>query len=752
MSHLDDYTKKGWTLVRLHPRDKLPVTSRWQQEGDRPAAFHPEENIGVLLGGASGNLIDLDLDSAEAQIIADRLAPDSWWRFGHSNKVGHLLLRAHHVPDDLTRKPYLDNRVPLVDVRGARHQTMLPPSTHPNGQPVQWRHAPGLWLDKMPTGVVPQVHFDQLMQFVENVVQLTRIARRWTPGSRHDAALALAGWLAHSGVSHDFANGAFQAVLNAAADDELPDRLTAFDTTWARAEAGENVQGIATLKQLLSPDGPLLFIPTYYTKLTSVPDPSRLPGAPRGGLLGRGEGAKRSEREAEASEPASHGQLTPKSADSDDDTPATIKIAQRYTQESDDHLLFFHDEFWLRSPGQPQFRVADRARLRSNIRRSAAPNASPTTLGHVLSVLEDTCTPGRAVLWDFDFPFSLSKGLPHPEQIIAFRNGTVSLDDPLTLRPHDPDLALSSSLPFDFPTDDPDCPTWFEVMRDWFGEDEESETLLQQWFGYVLSGDRALERIGAFVGPPNSGKSTASRVLRNLVGEDNVISSSLAALSRPFGLASWQNKTLAILPESQPLTRADEVAISATRVLAVSGQDPIEVERKNQRSITVELPARIMMVGNKTPSVGDDTGAFSRRLLPIPFPRIHTKHRPGLEQALVDELPGIAYWSLIGLTTLRAAGGFTETETSTETRAFELAVSSPLRAWADEHLEFDPVFATRTDELRLSYNQWVHDQGGEELSQRVFSKTFRDTFSLFGKRRAQGYTWFGVRLADQSFD
>ena len=748
MSLIDDYTKKGWALVRLKPRDKMPIGSGWQKAGHPPAAFRPEDNVGVLLGQASGNLLDLDLDSAEAQVIADWLAPASWWRFGHSNTVGHLLLRAHHVPDDFTRKPFLDQREPLVDVRGSRHQTMLPPSTHPNGQPVQW-HQTGQWLAQPPNGPVPSVHFDHVMQFVENVVQLTRIARRWTAGSRHDAALALAGWLAHSGVTRDFASGAFTAVLHAAGDDEVPDRMAAFDTTWARAESGGNVQGIATLKQLLSPDGPLLHVPTYYTKLTSVPDPSRLPGAPRAGVKGQPAASPPPKHDVS---PQEQQPSAPAPAETDDDTPATIKIAQRYTRESDDHLLFFHDEFWLRSKGQPHFRVADRARLRSNIRRSAAPNASPTTLGHVLSVLEDTCTPGQAVLWDFDFPFSLSKGVPHPEQIIAFRNGTVSLDDPLTLRPHDPDLALSSSLPFDLPTDDPQCPTWFDVMRDWFGDDEESETLLRQWFGYVLSGDRSLERVGAFVGPPNSGKSTASRVLRNLVGEDNVISSSLAALSRPFGLASWQNKTLAILPESQPLTRADEVAISATRVLAVSGQDPIEVERKNQRSITVELPARIMMVGNKTPSVGDDTGAFSRRLLPIPFPRIHTKHRPGLEQALVDELPGIAYWSLIGLMELRAAGGFTETETSTETRAFELAVSSPLRAWADEHLEFDPLFATRTDELRLSYNQWVVDQGGEELSQRVFSKTFRDTFSLFGKRRAQGYTWFGVRLADQSFD
>ena len=81
-----DYFHRGWAVIPVKLRGKQPIEKAWQkqrldEDGVREAFALPR-NVGVLLGEASGGLIDVDLDSPEARTIAVHVLPETA-RFGH---------------------------------------------------------------------------------------------------------------------------------------------------------------------------------------------------------------------------------------------------------------------------------------------------------------------------------------------------------------------------------------------------------------------------------------------------------------------------------------------------------------------------------------------------------------------------------------------------------------------------------------------------------------------------------------------
>jgi hypothetical protein len=109
---LSKYLARRWRAVPVHAPDpesggcscgkadcakpgKHPVGQHWPAGSDDPGHF-AGRNIGVKLGPDSGDLGDVDLDSAEAIAVADLLLPATESAFGRGGQVTHALYR---VPD-----------------------------------------------------------------------------------------------------------------------------------------------------------------------------------------------------------------------------------------------------------------------------------------------------------------------------------------------------------------------------------------------------------------------------------------------------------------------------------------------------------------------------------------------------------------------------------------------------------------------------------------------------------------------------
>jgi len=140
------YRSCGWRSIPIPAREKGPRIPGWQTldfgANGLSKYFGPDSNIGVLLGPASGGLVDIDLDCVEALALADPYLLPTGAQFGRASKPrAHRLYVAPGALYETFADP-LDGTM-LVELRaagrdGGAHQTLFPPSVHPSGERIEW--------------------------------------------------------------------------------------------------------------------------------------------------------------------------------------------------------------------------------------------------------------------------------------------------------------------------------------------------------------------------------------------------------------------------------------------------------------------------------------------------------------------------------------------------------------------------------------------------------------------------------------
>src|SRR5262249_25546505 len=108
--------------------------------------FPPGEprNLGILNGSASGNRLDVDLDTPEARAVAPFLLPATGWRFGRkSAPLSHYIYATDRTfPKAQQEYTDLDGTV-LCELRGDGGMTIYPPSLHKDsGEEITWERDP----------------------------------------------------------------------------------------------------------------------------------------------------------------------------------------------------------------------------------------------------------------------------------------------------------------------------------------------------------------------------------------------------------------------------------------------------------------------------------------------------------------------------------------------------------------------------------------------------------------------------------
>ena len=106
---------------------------------------------------------------------------------------------------------------------------------------------------------------------------------------------------------------------------------------------------------------------------------------------------------------------------------------------------------------------------------------------------------------------------PAPDKILTVRNGLLNMASG-ELLPHDAAFFSLNTLTYDYDSGAPEPVIFHKFLDDLVGHDPKAEHLLQEMFGYILSGASSLQKILMIVGPKRSGKGTLGRVLVELVG------------------------------------------------------------------------------------------------------------------------------------------------------------------------------------------------------------------------------------------
>lgn len=143
----------GFALIPLKVRSKEPATAHGLKDWSRDAENvrkgfneHPRLNMGVVLGAPSGNIVVIDVD-VDDELGYDGLETMNKWEYEHGSlpeTVTAITGRGGmHFYYRVNReiRPHVNEEL-HVDIRGEGSYAMLPPSTHPNGNPTMWEHHP----------------------------------------------------------------------------------------------------------------------------------------------------------------------------------------------------------------------------------------------------------------------------------------------------------------------------------------------------------------------------------------------------------------------------------------------------------------------------------------------------------------------------------------------------------------------------------------------------------------------------------
>ena len=247
--------------------------------------------------------------------------------------------------------------------------------------------------------------------------------------------------------------------------------------------------------------------------------------------------------------------------------------------------------------------------------------------------------------------------VPPSEEVISLENGLLHVPS-RTLGAHTPGFFNHHSLPFPY---EPECGQpvrWLKFLEVLWGDDQPSIDTLQEAFGYILGGDTSQQKIPLFVGPKRAGKGTIARVLTGLVGAHNVAAPTLASLSTNFGLSPLIGKLLALISDARLSGRSDSSAI-VERLLSISGEDSLTVDRKYREPWTGRLPTRIVLLTNELPRLADASGALASRFIVFVLAQsFYGRENVRLTDELLSEASAIFNWALDGLDRLNERGHF----------------------------------------------------------------------------------------------
>jgi putative DNA primase/helicase len=342
-----------------------------------------------------------------------------------------------------------------------------------------------------------------------------------------------------------------------------------------------------------------------------------------------------------------------------------------------------------------------------------------------------------------------------PLDLVACQNGLLHLPT-RALIPHAPTFFNVNALPFDFDPHAGQPAEWLKFLKSIWSDDAESIATLQEVFGYCLTLDTRQQKIFLLVGPKRSGKGTIGRVLTALVGRDNVCAPTLAGLETNFGLQPLIGKQLAVISDARLGGRSDQQKI-AERLLSISGEDGMTVDRKYSSSWTGRMQTRFLILTNELPRIADASGALASRFIPLVMSvSFFGREDQSLTDRLLEELPAILNWALDGRDRLAERGHFLLPQASIEVMQELEDLGSPISAFLREKCVVDASQTVGCTELFGAWQGWCVAQGRDHPgTAATFGRDLRAAVPTlqrvrFGTREDRDWHYKGVGLLEDN--
>lgn len=300
--------------------------------------------------------------------------------------------------------------------------------------------------------------------------------------------------------------------------------------------------------------------------------------------------------------------------------------------------------------------------------------------------------------------------------LINLQNGTFEIGPSGTrLREFEPVDFLTNQLPFDY-NPEATCPM-FDAFLVKVLPDESCRMVLQEFAGYIFS-DLNLEKVLILTGSGSNGKSVFFNILCALIGKDNLLNYPLGAFSQEGNRAKLVNKLLNYSSEKGSDVDPDMLKLLASR-------EPVQARELYCGSFTVYLKTKFIINANELSRNTEQTDAFFRRQLVIPFQVKISDNEKDIhlaENIIHSELPGVFNWLLVGLKRLTENERFTYSE-PVERAVADYKKQSDSVALFIEDKKYIPSQAKKEPvaELYPLYKVFCADDGYKPVSKNKFS-------------------------------
>ena len=381
-------------------------------------------------------------------------------------------------------------------------------------------------------------------------------------------------------------------------------------------------------------------------------------------------------------------------------------------------FLEYHENAY-RSLSRDTVRSTVQAWMASGVNAETGEACYPnkTDLDHVMNMLEGEVHRDeyktRPPTW-FDYWEGID---PEPTMCISARNGILDVKTGMLLPPS-PRFFTRNGVTFDYTPDAPEPEQWLKFLESiWPGESgRANHRALQEIMGHLLTGDSKYQKVFMLLGPPRAGKGTITRIITQLVGEDNVAEQSAHDLGERFGLSNLLGKQVLIVPDLR-LDKSSRTGKIMELLLNISGGDRVGVDRKFKDYETERLNTRIVIATNKELMLPDQSGAFNARLVPLVFHKSFVgREDKTLDAKLAAELPSIFNWALEGLRRLEARrdehgfhAGFALTPDGKESIREVSRHSAPIKAFLEEWCDVAPGCIVDKRVLYDTFDAWCDE-------------------------------------------
>jgi len=223
--------------------------------------------------------------------------------------------------------------------------------------------------------------------------------------------------------------------------------------------------------------------------------------------------------------------------------------------------------------------------------------------------------------------------------LVPMDNGIYSLKK-LKLLPYREEFHFNWCLPYSY---DPDaiCPKIDKWLDHVTNHDDDLVWFLLCWMSAVLTGRYDLQKFVVVHGPAGTGKGTILRLITGLIGDHNVIATTLRKIQQsPYETANLYSKRLAIF------TDGEDYSGDVSVVKAMTGEDLLPYERKYKDAEQPFLyQGTVMMAANHPVKSSDKSSGLARRMISIVFDRVVSEKEKiqyqNFEDNLMSELPGL---------------------------------------------------------------------------------------------------------------